>query len=88
MLPSVIQSALPFARPAALPSGLVDSLGDVVVMAGTLVLALMLVALGSYAYKQLRGGGVEWPEERKGEGEGEDDDEIRRGSGEDEWDYY
>lgn len=70
--------------PLALPSGLVENLGDVVVMAGTLVLALMLVALGSYAYKQLQGDGVEWPDEDNGE----DDDELRRGSGEDEWDYY
>ncbi|MEF8775816.1 MAG: hypothetical protein V5A43_04840 [Haloarculaceae archaeon] len=61
-----------------------ESLGDVVVMAGTLVLALMLVALGGYAYKQLRGDGVEWPDED----EDADDDELQRGSGEDEWDYY
>lgn len=51
-------------------------------IAGALVLALMLVAMGSYAYKQLRGGGVEWPDE-----EG-DDDSVSRGSTDDEWDYY
>ena len=51
-------------------------------IAGTLVLALMLVAMGTYAYKQLRGGGVEWPDEKS------DDDSVSRGDTDDEWDYY
>ena len=52
--------------------GSFEFVGQAAAIAGTLVLALMLVAMGAYAYKQLRGGGVEWP-----------DDET-----DDEWDYY
>ncbi|GGI94262.1 hypothetical protein GCM10008995_00560 [Halobellus salinus] len=51
-------------------------------IAGTLVLALMLVAMGAYAYKQLRGGGVEWPDDET------DDDSVSHGDTDDEWDYY
>lgn len=83
----------PFALPLALPSGLVESFGDVVVGVGMLVLLLMLVALGAYAYKHLRGDGIEWPEDREAQdgepGRGSSpDDELQRGSGDDEWDYY
>ena len=62
--------------------GLLESAAQAAVIASTLVLVLMLVALGGFAYKQLRGGGVEWPEEDPGH-----DDTGRSGDG-DEWDYY
>ena len=62
--------------------GSFQSLGQVAGIAGTLVLALMILALGSIAYKQLRGGGIEWPDEKR------DGDEISRGDTDDEWDYY
>ena len=61
--------------------GLLESVAQVAVIAGTLVLVLMLVALGGFAYKQLRGG-VEWPEEDPG-----NDDTGGSGDAE-EWDYY
>lgn len=54
-------------------------------LAASLILGLMLVALGAYAYKQVFGEGVEWPDETA---EDEDSDELRAGSDEDEWDYY
>lgn len=62
--------------------GSLESVAQVAVIAGTLVLALMIVAMASYAYKQLRGGGVEWPDEET------DDDSVSRGDTDDEWDYY
>ena len=43
---------------------------------------LVFVALGGYAYEQLRGDGVEWPDE---ESEGEDG--ITSDGTDDEWDY-
>lgn len=68
-------------------SGLLESLGELVVLAGTLVLALMLVGLAAFAYNSLRGDGIRWPEE------GDDDAEngeagLERGDSDDEWEYY
>jgi hypothetical protein len=62
--------------------GLLESAAQAAVIASTLVLVLMLVALGGFAYKQLRGGGVEWPEEDPG------NDDTGRSGDTDEWDYY
>ena len=62
--------------------GSLESVAQVAVIAGTLVLALMIVAMASYAYKQLHGGGVEWPDEET------DGDSVSRGDTDDEWDYY
>lgn len=60
--------------------GLVESLGQVAVVAGMLLLVLMFVALGTYAYKHLRGDGIEWPEDNQ------DDDGVSK-STDDEWKY-
>ena len=62
--------------------GLLESAAQAAVIASTLVLVLMLVALGGFAYKQLRGGGIEWPEEDPG------NDDTGRSGDADEWDYY
>jgi hypothetical protein len=62
--------------------GLLESAAQSAVIAGTLVLVLILVALGGFAYKQLRGGGVEWPEEDPG------NDDTGRSGDDEEWDYY
>lgn len=62
--------------------GLPDVFPGLVAVAGTIVLVLMLVAMGGYLYKSLTGG-IEWPEDRE-----EDDDGVRRGDEDDEWDYY
>jgi hypothetical protein len=65
-------------------TGLPNAFTGVVGLAGAVVLGLMLVALGAYAYKSVRGDGVEWPEdEETGEGDG-----LTRGDDDDEWDYY
>lgn len=69
----------------AFGSGLFESAAQVAVIAGTLVLLLMLVALGSYAYKQLRGDGVEWPDDVD---ETEESGALQQGGDEDEWKYY
>ncbi|MFB6117229.1 hypothetical protein [Halosegnis sp.] len=66
----------------AVGDGLVGSFAQVAVTLATLVLLLMLVALGAFAYRNLRGDGVEWPDEREG------GDEPRRGEDDEEWDYY
>jgi hypothetical protein len=67
----------------SLGGGLLETLAQAAVLAGTLLLLLMLVALGAYAYKQTRGDGVEWPDETP-----EDEDDVQSGSTDDEWDYY
>ena len=54
----------------------------VAVLAGTVVLVLMLVALAGVAYRGLRGDGIRWP------GDERDDDEVRRASDDEEWKYY
>jgi hypothetical protein len=68
---------------AVLATGLPNAFTGVVALAGAVVLGLMLLALGAYAYKNLRGDGVEWPDE-----EGTDGDGLTRGDDDDEWDYY
>ncbi|PSQ07903.1 hypothetical protein BRC97_02930 [Halobacteriales archaeon QS_6_71_20] len=66
----------------AIGGGLVGSLAQAVVAVGSLLFLMMLVAFGAFAYRNLRGDGVEWPDEEPG------DDEVRRGDDEDEWEYY
>jgi len=61
--------------------GLAESFSQVVVGAGAVVLLLMLVALGSFAYKSLNGG-VEWPDEQPDDEEG-----VSRSGDDDEWKY-
>jgi hypothetical protein len=62
--------------------GLLESVAQLAGILGALVLGLFIVAMAAYAYKQLRGGGVRWPDEET------DDDEVVRGDSDDEWDYY
>lgn len=67
-----------------LPSGgLLESAGQMAVVAGTIIIVLMLVGLGGYAYKQLRGDGIEWPEDKE-----MNEDGVRKGDSDDEWKYY
>lgn len=66
-----------------LGGGWLETAGQAAVAAGSLLLVLMVVALGGYAYKQLRGDGVEWPDEKQG-----DEDSVQTGDTDDEWDYY
>lgn len=66
----------------SLGGGLLGSLSQVAVVAGTLLLVLAVVALGAFAYRELVGDGVEWPDEDDG------DDEVTRGDSGDEWKYY
>ena len=67
-------------------TGLVESVAQAAVLAGTLVLALGLVALGAFAYRSIRGDGIRWPDETA---EADTDEKgARRGDSDDEWDYY
>jgi len=61
--------------------GLTESFTQVVAGAGAVILLLMLVALGSFAYKSLNGG-IEWPDE-----EAADDGDVNRTGDDDEWKY-
>lgn len=61
--------------------GLVESAGQVAVIAAMLLLVLMLVALGTYAYKHIRGEGIEWPEDKQ------HDDGVSKSNDDDEWKY-
>ncbi|MFB6167212.1 MAG: hypothetical protein ABEJ43_00010 [Haloferacaceae archaeon] len=49
------------------------------VAAGSIVLVLALVAFAAFAYKSLRGDGVEWPDE---------DGVVRSDDADDEWKYH
>lgn len=62
--------------------GLPEFLPGLLLIAGTLVLVLMLVAIGGTVYRHLTGG-IEWPEDKQ-----EDEDGLTQGSQDDEWDYY
>ena len=64
--------------------GLTEAFSQVVVGAGAVVLLLMLVALGSYAYESLNGG-IEWPDERSDE---EQTGVTRSTDDDDEWKYH
>lgn len=66
----------------ALQLGLPDVLLGLVGIAGMVVLLMILVALGGFAYKSYTGG-IEWPDEKE-----EDEDELRTGDSDDEWEYY
>lgn len=55
-------------------------------LAGSVVLLLMLVALGAFAYRSLVGGGIEWPDDRDGADADDDVDGVTR-SDDDEWKY-
>jgi hypothetical protein len=65
--------------------GILGAAGGAVALAASLILVMMVVALGAFAYKSLRGGGIEWPEDREPDSE---DGEVHRGNDDDEWDYY
>ncbi|MDS0222403.1 hypothetical protein NDI54_13730 [Haloarcula sp. S1AR25-5A] len=70
-----------------LGSGLLESVGQIAALAGTLVLLLMIVGLGAFAYKSLRGDGIRWPDDTE-ETEGPEDGGVTQGSNDDEWKYY
>ncbi|QCC49130.1 hypothetical protein [Halobellus limi] len=67
-----------------------ESLGDLVTIAGSLFLLVMLVALGGFLYQSLSGDGIRWPDEI------DEDDEDAEGvtrrppsdDDEDDWKYY
>ena len=62
--------------------GLTEAFSQVVVGAGAVVLLLMMVALGSFAYKSYKGG-VEWPDEQS-----EDEESgVSRAGDDEEWKY-
>ena len=67
--------------------GLLESAAQAAVIASTLVLVLMLVALGGFAYKSLSGDGITWPEDVDDDA-GEEGQGLRKGDQDDEWDYY
>ncbi|MFC7076896.1 hypothetical protein [Haloarcula halophila] len=66
-------------------SGILESVSQVAAAAGAFVLLLMLVALGSFAYKSLSGDGIRWPDETE---ETEQEDGVSRGGDDDEWEFY
>ena len=64
-------------------SEMLEMAGQAAVIAGTLLLALGLVALLAYAYRNLGDEEMRWPEDVERE-----DDGLRQGDEDDEWDYY
>lgn len=77
-----------------------ETIGGAVLTAGSVVLMLMLVAMGTYAYKQIKGDGVTWPDEKDsgpgpepesvqgGDREATGTSSLEKGDEDDEWDYY
>ncbi|MFB6101713.1 MAG: hypothetical protein ABEJ73_04035 [Haloplanus sp.] len=64
--------------------GGVETVGSIAVFAGTILVALGVVALGVFVYRSAFGDGVRWPdEEYANEEEG-----VRRGTDDEEWRYY
>lgn len=70
------------ASPPIAQAGLTEALPNLVGIGSVVVILLMLVAMAAFAYKSMNGG-VEWPEDRE-----EDEDALRQGAPDDEWDYY
>ncbi len=67
-----------------LGGGLLESVGQAAAIAAMGLLLLMLLALAGYAFRYLRGGGIEWPtDEQEGDADG-----VVRGNDDDEWDFY
>ena len=56
-----------------------------VTIGASLVLVLMLIAFGGFVYQSMSGDGITWPDET---GDGTDEEDVERGRGDDEWDYY
>lgn len=67
---------------AGLDSGLLKSVAQVATAAGALLLILMLIGLGGFAYKSLRGDGIRWPDE-----EDEEETGVTRAGDDEEWKY-
>jgi hypothetical protein len=65
--------------------GLLGSLAQAAAIAASLLLVMMVVALGVYAYKHLRGDGIEWPDDKESASA---TDGVTKGDSDDEWDYY
>lgn len=68
---------------AVILAGFPSGIAGVVAVAGMLVLGMIVLALGAFAYKSLTGG-IEWPEDK----EPADDEARKSHSDDDEWDYY
>lgn len=63
-------------------SGSLELVRQAAVLAGSIILFLMLVAIAGVAYKHFQGDGIEWPDQE------ESDDDVSRGDEDDEWKYY
>lgn len=75
-------------RPLVLQAGLPNVVSDLIGIAGTIVLLLIVVALAAFVYRSMTGG-VDWPEDDERPGiSSPDDDELQEGDEDDEWDYY
>ena len=70
------------ASPSIAQAGLPEVIPGLVGIGSAVVILLMLVAMAAFAYRSMNGG-VEWPEDRE-----EDEDALRQGGPDDEWDYY
>jgi len=60
--------------------GLLKSVAQLAGVFGALVFGLFVAALLAFAYKQLRGDGIEWPDD-------DDADGVTQGDTDDEWKY-
>lgn len=63
--------------------GLPEWLPGLIGIASMLVMLLLLTAIGGIVYKTLTGG-IEWPDDE----EETEENGVRRGDSDDEWDFY
>lgn len=73
---------MPYPTLPVAQAGLPEAVPDLIGAAGALVLLLMIAAIAGMVYKHVTGG-IEWPEDRQ-----EEEDGLRSGGEDDEWDYY
>lgn len=70
----------PVGPPLQLPFS--DIIPNLAAIGGTIVLFLIVIALGGFIYKSMTGG-IEWPDEKDQKNDG-----LKQGDEDDEWDYY
>ena len=74
--------------PPVLQTGLPEIVPDLLGIAGTVVLLLIVIALAGVVYRSFTGG-IDWPEDRDdAPTEADDRDDLEKGGRDDEWEYY
>lgn len=71
-----------------LPGGLLEMAFTLAMVAGAILIIGGMISMAVYLYRSVQGEGVPDPRESEATPAGDDDDELRKGDADDEWDYY